>query len=109
MSITASFWLCTNSWVLKSAMEPGQRYEVRVRNTFIDVIDISEIGELRRQISAPAQLEPITSLIVQELGFCSFQDLRDLIDSEGFHGTYDFLYLRLPTTFEQLAKPLSEM
>ena len=85
----------------KTAMEPGQGYKVEVRNTFIN---ISEVGEFRRQISAPSQLEPITSLIIQELGWCSFQDLREFIDSEGFQGTYDFLYLGLPTAFEQLRR-----
>ena len=74
-------------------MESLQGYELRVKNTFID---ISEVGEFRRQASSPAQLEPITSLIVKELPFnIHFGELRELLDSEGFQGTYDFLYLRL--------------
>ena len=65
-------------------MERGQGYEVRERSTFINV---AEIGEFGRQISSPAQLESVTSLIIKELGWCSCQDLRDLIVSEGFQAT----------------------
>ena len=74
-------------------MESPQGQDLRVKNTFID---ISEVGEFRRQASSPAQLEPITSFIIKELPWnISFGHLRELLDSEGFQGTYDFLYLGL--------------